>query len=69
MENVAISTRKKFTMEKYFSQVKIVTPNNISKLFKVYARSVVSSVEVMNNYFLVSGKIVANAVYLSYLSA
>ncbi len=65
MENVAISARKKFTMEKYFSQVKIVTPNNISKLFGVYARSVVSSVEVVNNYFLVSGKIVANAVYLS----
>ena len=65
MENVAISTRKKFKMEKYFSQVKIVTPNNISKLFGVYARSVVSSVEVVNNYLLVSGKIVANAVYLS----
>ena len=65
MENVAISARKKFTMEKYFSQVKIVTPNNISKLFGVYARSVVSSVEVVNNYFLGNGKIVANAVYLS----
>ena len=65
MENVAISTRKKFTMENYFSQVKIVTPNNISKLFGVYARSVVSSIEVVNNYYIVSGKIVANAVYLS----
>ena len=65
MENVAISARKKFTMEKYFSQVKIVTPNNISKLFGVYARSVVSSVEVVNNYLMVSGKIVANAVYLT----
>ena len=65
MENVAISARKKFTMEKYFSQVKIVTPNNISKLFGVYARSVISSVEVVNNYLLVSGKIVANAVYLT----
>lgn len=65
MENVAISARKKFTMEKYFSQVKIVTPNNISKLFGVYARSVVSSVEVVNNYLMISGKIVANAVYLT----
>ena len=65
MENVAISARKKITMDKYFSQVKIVTPNNISKLLKVSARSVVSSAEVVNNFLLVSGKIVANAVYLT----
>ena len=65
MENVAINARKKFTMEKYFSQVKIVTPNNISKLFGFYARSVISSVEMVNNYFVVSGKIIANAVYLN----
>lgn len=65
MENVAISTRKKITMDKYFSQVKIVTPNNISRLLKVSARSVVSSAEVVNNFLLVSGKIVANAVYLT----
>lgn len=65
MENVAVSARKKFTMEKYFSQVKIVTPNNISRLFETRARSVVSSVELVNNYLIVSGKIVANAVYLT----
>ena len=65
MENVAINARKKFTMEKYFSQVKIVTPNNISKLFGFYARSVISSIEMVNNYFVVSGKIIANAVYLN----
>ena len=65
MENVAVCARKKFTMEKYFSQVKFVTPNNITNVFGVYARSVVSSVEIVNNYLIVSGKIVANAVYLS----
>ncbi len=65
MENVAISARKKFTMEKFFSQVKIVTPNNISKLLSVNVRAVVSNVELMNNYLLVSGKVVANAVYLT----
>ena len=65
MENVAVSARKKFTMDKYFSQIKIVTPNNISKVFGVYARSVVGSVEIVNNYLIVSGKIIANAVYLT----
>lgn len=65
MENVAISARKNFTMDKYFSQVKIVTPNNISKLLKVSCRSVISSAEIVNNFLLVSGKIVANAVYLT----
>lgn len=65
MENVAISVRKNLTMDKYFSQVKIVTPNNISKVLEVSARSVISSAEVVNNFLLVSGKIVANVVYLT----
>lgn len=65
MENVALSVRKNFTMDKYFSQVKIVTPNNISKLLETSVRSVISSAEVVNNYLMVSGKIVANAVYLT----
>ncbi len=65
MENVAVSARKKIVMEKYFSQIKIVTPNNISRVFDVSARSVISSVELVNNYLIVSGKIVANAVYLT----
>lgn len=65
MENVAVSVKKKITMDKYFSQVKIVTPSNISKLLETQARAVVSSVEVVNNFLLVSGKIVANAVYLT----
>lgn len=65
MENVAVNARKKITMDKYFSQIKIVTPNNILKLLEVSARSVVSNAEVVNNYLLVSGKIVANAVYLT----
>ena len=65
MENVAVYVRKKMLMDKYFSQVKIVTPNNISKLLKTSVRSVISSAEIVNNFMLVSGKIVANAVYLS----
>ena len=65
MENVSVFVRKNLTMDKYFSQVKIVTPNNISKLLKTSARAVVSSVEVVNNFLLVSGKIVANAVYIN----
>lgn len=65
MENVAVFARKKITMDKYFSQVKIVTPNNISKLLDVSVRSVVSTVEVVNNFLMVGGKIIANAVYLT----
>ena len=65
MENVSVLVRKNLTMEKYFSQVKIVTPNNISRLLKASARAVVLSVEVVNNFLMVSGKVVANAVYLN----
>ena len=65
MENVSVFVRKKLTMDKYFSQVKIVTPNNISKLLKISARAVITSVELVNNFLLVNGKIVANAVYLN----
>ena len=65
MENFAVSARKKFVMDKYFSQIKIVTPNNISKVFDVSARTVISSVDLVNNYLIVNGKIVANAVYLT----
>ena len=65
MENIAINARKRFTMDKYFSQIKIVTPNNISKLFGVYVKSVVSSAELVNNFLMINGKIIANAVYLS----
>lgn len=65
MENVSVLVRKNLTMEKYFSQVKIVTPNNISKLLKATARVVVFSAEVVNNFLMVSGKVVANAVYLT----
>lgn len=65
MENVSVLVRKNLTMEKYFSQVKIVTPNNISRLLKTSARAVVLSAEVVNNFLMVSGKIVANAVYLN----
>lgn len=65
MENVAISARKKITMDKYFSQVKIVTPNNIATLLDTQVRAVVSSVEEVNNFLLVSGKIMANVVYVT----
>lgn len=65
MENVSVFVRKNLTMDKYFSQVKIVTPNNIDKLLNASARAVVSSVEVVNSFLLVSGKIVANAVYVN----
>ena len=65
MENVSVFVRKNLTMDKYFSQIKIVTPNNISKLLETRVRSVISSVEVVNNFLMVSGKIIANAVYLT----
>lgn len=65
MENVAINARKKVTMENYFSQAKIVTPNNIAKLLSLSAKSVVQSTELVNNFLLVNGKVVVNAVYLS----
>jgi len=65
MENVALNARKKLSMEKYVSQVRIVTPNTIVKLIDVSARSVISSTEIVNNFLLVSGKLFVNAVYIA----
>lgn len=65
MENMAYFARKKITMDKFSTQIKVSTPSAISKLFNVEARSTISSCEVVNGYVSISGKISVNVVYLS----
>ena len=65
MENLAINARKKITMDKYFSQVKVVVPNNIKNIVNVSVRSDVISNEIANSFLIVNGKLYVDVVYIS----
>lgn len=65
MENITYFARKKITMEKFTSQVKIVAGNGIKKVLNVDAKAVISSCESLNGYVSLSGKINVNVIYLS----
>ena len=65
MENVAYFARKKVTMDKFTSQVKIVASSTINKVLNVDARATINSCESLNGYVSLSGKIKANVIYLS----
>ena len=55
MENVAYFARKKITMEKFTSQVKIVASTAISKVLNVDAKAVINSCDSLNGYVSLSG--------------
>lgn len=65
MENLEVSTKKKFTMDKFSSQVKVSTSSNVKKVLDVQAKTVISSVESANGFCSVSGKLAVNVIYLS----
>ena len=65
MENVAYFARKKITMEKFTSQVKIVASTAISKVLNVDAKAVINSCDSLNGYVSLSGKINANVIFVS----
>ena len=65
MENLAINARKKITMDKYFSQIKVVVPNNIKDVIDVAVRSDITSNEISNNFLVVSGKLFVDVIYIS----
>ena len=67
MENVSFLTRKKITMDKFSSQIKITTENPIRKVLSVDANSVISSCDQLNGAVSINGKIKVNMVYLSKL--
>ncbi len=65
MENLVISTRKKFTMDKMFSQVKLVAENPIKNVLNVAINAAVSTSECSGGAVSISGKITATMLYVS----
>ena len=65
MENLIVQAKKKITLDKFVSSVKILTTNEIKSVLNVSARAVLSQVEQSNNVVTVSGKLIANVIYLS----
>ncbi len=65
MENVTILAKKKFTMEKCSSQVKILAEGSVKNVLEISAADVCSSCEVGAGFVVVSGKVKVDAVYVS----
>ena len=65
MENLAIGARKKITLDKYFSSVKVVVANGIKDIVKTSVRADVLSNEITNNFVVLTGKLFVDLVYLS----
>ena len=65
MENLVVSANKKFTMEKYMSQVKIVAQNGIKKILNISAKSNVVSCESNGGVVAISGKLKVDVLYLT----
>lgn len=65
MENLIVRANRKVDVDKFISQVKVVTASNVKKILSSTARSDVSSCECQNNMVMLSGKIRVDVVYLS----
>ena len=65
MENLIVQAKKKITLDKFVSSVKIMTSNEVKSVLNVSAKSILSQVEQSNNVITLSGKIIANVIYLS----
>lgn len=65
MENLIVQAKKKITLDKFVSSVKILTTNEIKTVLNISARAVFSQVEQSNNVITLSGKLFANVIYLS----
>ena len=65
MENLIISTKKKFAMDKFFLQVKVNSSDDIEKILNVTTKTIFSSAEIANGLLMVSGKCVVRVLYLN----
>ena len=65
MENLVVSTKKKFTLDKFLSQVKVTLGSPVKKVLSVSSKTVVTSSECMNGFCMISGKINVGVIYLS----
>lgn len=65
MESLAINAKKKVTLDKYFSGVKVVVPNNIKDVVNVSVRSDIISNEIANSFLVLNGKLYVDVVYIT----
>lgn len=65
MENSVILTRKKFTADKFLSQVKFTAPSAVKKILSASANSFIANSECASGVLSLSGKVMVEVVYLS----
>lgn len=65
METQALLARKRFTMDKFSSELKIQTEENIKAVLSVTATSAVANTECTSGFTHVSGKTKVNVVFVS----
>lgn len=65
MENILFFARKKVTMDKFSSQVKITTNSAVKKVLKVVPNSIINSCDIMADIVSISGKIKATVIYVN----
>lgn len=65
MENLVVSTSKKITLEKFLSQVKVVTQNSVKKVLNISASSQINSCDGSAGMLSLSGKIKVDVLYLN----
>jgi len=66
MENLVVSTSKKITLEKFLSQVKVVTQNSVKKVLNISASSQINSCDNSGGMLSLSGKIKVDVIYLNF---
>ncbi len=65
MENFVVSTSKKFALEQFVSQVKVITPNAVKKIVSVCAKSQGVACDLVAKTATLQGKMKLEVVYLS----
>ena len=65
MENVAFIARKKITMDKFSTQVKVTANSQIKKILKVISKSNISSCDFVNDLVSIGGKVKTTVVYVN----
>lgn len=65
METQALLARKRFTMDKFSSELKVQTEEMIKSVLSVSATSAISSTECMNGFVTVNGKTKVNVVFVT----
>lgn len=66
MENLVVSTNKKYTIDKFTSQIKVITSTLVKKVLNVSASSVMSNADCAGGIVSISGKIKVDVIYLTF---